>query len=698
MTAPMRPEGPSAPMSPTQKMRANLEAMRAQGATMAEQNAEIERWKPKIQAFNQREMAGAASKANLVTKGFTANFSDEIAGAADAVGAMVPGGRSPGEAYTATRDAVRMTNDAYARENPKTALALEVGGSLAGAVGTGLAASTVKIPAALTGAAKVLGYAPAATRAMRIGQGATAGAAFGGLAGAGGAEEGNRLRGAATGAALGAGLGTGLGVAATGIGAAARRVGLGPRAPGTRLGAGQRAVGMATADDAAALRVADAVETGGRTVEGVLSPDAALDPTAVLADTDVGGQRAMKLLGTGRRLGRESSDIVDRTLGARGRNRPRKLGEDAARVSGVERFNALDEADALVEQAREAARPLYQQVEQFAAVADDRVAQAVDLIPEDRMAALWKGVRDIARGEGRKLSKQLVDPETGKLAFDLEPREMDYLKRALDEIIYSGGRQAKMGQPGGLTNAETRLLQQARRLIVDAAEDATGGRGGVYAQARAVFDGPASLKRALEEGQDALRMSSDEMERAVRDLTPRQREAFKRGGVAALREQLGAMPPGRTNVARNLRDDRSAARLRGILGSADADEFARILDGEVAREATEAGVLRGSPTAERLVDDADFGGGGLPMPTRSGLINAAWQKVAGGAERLARGTTMAEADAVTRILTEPIGDKAARARVLRLLSEGKRARAEMAAKAALRKAGLSSAVAPEDRP
>lgn len=312
------------------------------------------------------------------------------------------------------------------------------------------------------------------------------------------------------------------------------------------------------------------------------------------------------------------------------------------------------------------------------------------------MAALWKGVRDIARGEGRKLSKALVDPETGKLAFDLEPREMDYLKRALDEVIYSGGRQAKMGQPGGLTNAETRLLQQARDLIVRSAEDATGGPGGVYAQARAVFDGPVSLKRAMEEGLDAPRMAQAEVERATRTLSPRQREAFSRGGVEAFRNKLADTPPGRTNIARNLQDDTSREQLRSILGGS-ATEFENVLAGETAREATEQGVLRGSQTAERLADDADLMATALPMPTRQGLVNAAWSKVAAPFERLARGQTKAESDAVARILSENIGDAKSRAKILKLLQDGKTARAKMAYQAAIRRGAVASSVAPEDR-
>ena len=673
------------PLTPIQKMRVNLEWLRGRGASTAEQHAEIERWKPKIAEYNQRELAEAGSFGNLGAQALTLNMGDEIAGAADAVGAMVPGGQSPSEAYRNTRNAVANTNTALRETRPGEALATELGTGLVAGAGTGLAAARA-LPGALAPAIGALNKAlPATTFLGRLGRNAATGATLGAVGGAAGAEPGERGGGAASGAAWGAGLAGGLELGGTLASGAARRVGLGPRSPTTTVGGIQAALGAETADVSAANRIADRVRLGGRPVEDVLSPTADIATGSVLADVDVGGQQSARLLGTARRLGGTAAERTEETLGSRARDRGVRMGSELSRISGVGHFNPEQLADDLIEQARTKAKPLYEQLRQFPAVADQRVGEAVELIPPDRVQSLWKGVQDIARLEGRKL-RPLLDAN-GKLAFDLEPGEMDLMKRALDEVIYSGGRQAKMGQPGGLTNAETALLQRARKMLVSAAEDATGGREGVYAQARRTFAGPIAIREALEAGGDLTKMTRAEIESAVANLTPAQREAFGRGGVQAMREGLEKMTEGQTNVARRLTSPERRAQADAALNDPGrAEAWRKMLAGEQAREQTEGMVMRGSPTAERLADDELAT---LPMNPQRGLVASTVEAMRGPLERVVqRGSTQPEMDAVARVLTEDIGDPAARAKVLAFIQAGKRARADMAAKAALRRAGL----------
>lgn len=676
----------STPLTPTQKMMVNLRWLRDRGASSEEQQAEIARWQPKIEAYNRAERSQAASPANLAVRGFTAGFSDEIAGAADAAGAMLPGGQSPGEAYRTTRDAIRSTNEAYAAENPGKALTAELGGALAGGIGVGAGAGRA-VPGALRLAGKGVGLVPATTRLGRLGQAVGAGAASGALAGAGGAEGDvqDRLRGAGIGAAGGAAAGGALaGVSALG-GAVARRVGLGPRAPQSAMGRVQAALGGTTADDAAAQRVLDAVEVGGRRVDDVLAPTARLDPTAVLADVDVGGERAARLAGSASRLGNEAAERGQQTLGVRASQRGVKMSGDVERITGVGRFNELDEADRLVEEARTAARPLYDRLRQFPSVKDPRVQEAVDLLPEGRRDAFWQKVRNIARGEGRNLPKSLVDGD-GRLALDLEPSEMDLLKQALDEVLYEGNRAARMAQPGGISNSEARLLTRARGLLIDAAEEATGGPQGVYAQARAAYAGPVSIREALEAGADIRKLSESELARATRGMTPAQREAFNRAGIEAQQQYLATLPEGRTGIGRSFTSPLRRAQTRAVMGSG-ADAFDEVVQGEIAREATEQQVLRGSQTAQRLADDELVT---MPLNPQRGLIGSALDAVRKPVERVVwRGSTAPEMDAAMRLLTENIGDAASREKVLRLLQQGKTARADMAARAALRRAGVA---------
>lgn len=708
MTAPIQPTGlqdgtmggaKSTPLSPVQKMRANLQWLRERGASMQEQNAEIDRWRPKIEAYNRGEQAQAGSFGNLAAQALTLNAGDEIAGVGDAIGALIPGGQSPAQAYRSTRDAVAGTNAALRETQPGKSLAVELGTGVASGLGAGFAAGRAGVTALpfLGRLGKTLQQAnvpleaarrtvQATTGVGRVGQNLAIGGGVGAAAGAAGAEPGERGRGAAIGAATGTAVAGGLQAGGALVGQAAKRLGFGPRAPDTRMGTVQSAIGAETADIAAANRIAERVGASGRPVEDILTMNNPnITSGSMLADIDVGGQQAARLAGTAKRLGTSAAERVEETMGARARDRGVRMGSELTRISGVGAFNPERMVDDLIDEARTKAKPLYEQVRQFPAVNDARIAEAVELIPEDRVRSLWKGVQDIARLEGRKL-RPLLDQD-GKLAFDLEPSEMDLFKRALDEVIYSGGRQAKMGQPGGLTNTETALLNRARRLIVSAADDATGGPDGVYAQARRTFAGPIAIREALEAGGDLTKMTRAEIESAVEGLSPAQRAAFGQGGVQAIREGLEKTTEGQTGVARRLTSPERKAQYEAALNDpTKAESFRRMVSGEQARERTEGMVMRGSPTAERLADDELAT---LPINPSQGLMSSAIDAVRRPLERaVIRGTTAPEMDAVARVLTEDIGDPNARAKVLRFIQEGKRARADMAAKAALRRAGL----------
>lgn len=119
---------------------------------------------------------------------------DEISAAAAATKESLFGGGLPwSDAYSQALDMYRDAREDYRQENPGTATAAEIGGSLTSAVPLSVA----------------LGPAAANTAARRLGQNALAGAGWGGLygfnAGAGGAGE--RLQSAAASGAMGAATG-----------------------------------------------------------------------------------------------------------------------------------------------------------------------------------------------------------------------------------------------------------------------------------------------------------------------------------------------------------------------------------------------------------------------------------------------------------------------------------------------------------
>jgi hypothetical protein len=126
--------------------------------------------------LKRRQMMDAAQTG--IGQGVSLGFMDEIAGGAAALGALVPGGRSPAEAYRETTDQTRDYVNEQKGRNPVAFTAGEIGGGLA----TGL-----------SGGARMAGIKGSAGLGAAYG----AGTADGGLM--------DRVKGAGVGALVGAG-------------------------------------------------------------------------------------------------------------------------------------------------------------------------------------------------------------------------------------------------------------------------------------------------------------------------------------------------------------------------------------------------------------------------------------------------------------------------------------------------------------
>lgn len=161
-------------------------------------------------------------------QGATFGFADEVTDRIGALGATsyskigkLFGADVPdinySDALNEARDSSKQRMDAEFEQNPATAIASNIAGALltGGALTAPKALSGAKAATGIRGAINAVPEAGTAfTNSLRtggtlarVGKGAAAGAASGGLFGAGSAEEGNRLEGAGTGAVLGGVLG-----------------------------------------------------------------------------------------------------------------------------------------------------------------------------------------------------------------------------------------------------------------------------------------------------------------------------------------------------------------------------------------------------------------------------------------------------------------------------------------------------------
>lgn len=191
---------------------------------------------------------------------------DEIVGAISAVPALVPGGQSPGEAFTQGREQFKAEVDDFSNRNPKTALGLEIGGGLASGVGAPVALGALK------------GGTKLATFLKGIGVGAGEGA----FAGAASAEPGKRGQGAAVGTAIGTAFGT-----------------AGPAISSTARAAGRGTVGLKNIfmrilrgtkkDPPSAQSVETAIDGTQAIVNEFRSPDTDFNPEVLMGNRLVNG-------------------------------------------------------------------------------------------------------------------------------------------------------------------------------------------------------------------------------------------------------------------------------------------------------------------------------------------------------------------------------------------------------------------------
>ncbi len=112
-------------------------------------------------------------------QGASLGFSDELRGAAQALGAILPGGQSPADAYTSGRNAERAALEQFKSEHPALAGGSELVGGLALPVGATVRGATA---AAKVGRGALAGGLSAGGHAMGVGEGSVAERAGGAIA------------------------------------------------------------------------------------------------------------------------------------------------------------------------------------------------------------------------------------------------------------------------------------------------------------------------------------------------------------------------------------------------------------------------------------------------------------------------------------------------------------------------------------
>lgn len=544
-----------------------------------------------------------------LAQGVSFGFADEASAALKALPRLAPGGQSFSESFSENVEESRSRDEAARAQRPfltgasefagfavpAAASVLLSGGSATPAVGarTGAMLARPVAGAAIEGGLSAAGHSEGNVleRLDDAAVGAAAGAALGGV-GSRIIKAGPRVTGAVLGGATGAALddsGTpvegGLaGAAAGGLGGAgvsrgARRVLDRVAGPGSNI--------LPTAQERAANKVSEALRR-----EGIDLSD--VSPTPGQTVLDAGDPRgpvarlARAVEAVPSRGGSEIREFVE----SRAETAPTRIRQALQRDSGLTFEDAFETADDLARVKRQNAQPLYERAyEQSVPV--DVIATELRDIPAFQQA-YSRGI-NIARVEGVEIPEQV--------GVEVPIQAIDYMKRGLDDVISSRMRSGGMGanEARVLRGRLNDVLERVDEIVPDYAT-ARATYAGDSAVQQAFEEGRDTF----------LRSDPREIARRLVDMQPSEAEFYRRGALDAVRSRLERSADNRDLSSVVAGNSEMRARIRNIFASDDDfNRFLESMRVERANRDRGNFITGGSPTARIQSDVDDLNSGSL---------------------------------------------------------------------------------------
>jgi hypothetical protein len=507
-----------------------------------------------------------------VGQGLTLGFGDELqAGLAAGVGGLAQRGAAAlgmdiqpeayGDIYNRNLDQSRTAIAAAEQETPKTAMALEIAGALAG----GIAGASTKLGSNI--AARV----GSGNLGARVLKGAATGAASGGIYGAGTSEEGQRLEGAGEGAILGGVAGGAIPV----VGAALRKT----VAPTIR-----KITDKVVAKEAikAGEVQKESLSPALQKVYDRLRADFPDDADFKKALYSYAGQKDKALLQAG---GARTSNLAEgASLYPSGEAKAVEFFDEATSAAGEKMKTTLsktispstnfsDDVDTLLEVGRTKSAPLYKEAFKANPSVQSPVIDKILLTPEGK-SALGEAVANIQNEmslvakptpELTAMARELGVVSEGGVASGLKLETLDQVKKAMDKTIQSAYRTGK-------SDAEIARYVSLKNALVNEIDKAD--TSGLYAKARATSGDYLSAKTAMEDG---LKFLSDDVEnipRRLSNMDAAQKEAYKAGVVKTVRNAIDKTNDG-ANVSRIFNKPATRQKLEALLSPA---EYTKLLN------------------------------------------------------------------------------------------------------------------------
>lgn len=599
-----------------------------------------------------------------------------------ALPSALPGGKKFGEAYdealaSENADINRIRGEAPVLSAVGEAVAsLPVSGG-AGAVRalTGRAASA--LPKALPGVGRMLGEGAAVggTYAFNEAEGGLGEKAVAGLAGAGiGGAAGGLLTGAAQPLSRPFVGATSRGVVGGGVGAVAPAEDGGERLKNALLGAGvgvaapyavrgalnmnrTGAVGDVGAVAGAAGRSAPEFKEPAlvkvlrafrddqpHTDLGLYAASAAdeVKPTAILDQ----GENLRGLARAARTVGGRAKQEIPEVLGQRGAAQEERILKDLLETTGLkQRSDVVETIDDSIRRRAEDASPLYEAAHNNPAAQNIEDPVINELLQRPSMKRALSRAQELAAEEGAPLAE-------GAMSL----RTLDYIKRGLDEELFLG-KQARATGQGGLGPGMERAALANRAKLLERLDEIVPE----YGQARAASAGPAAERRAFETGLDLFKMHPSEAKKVLADMGEAEREAFRRGAMESVGQQVEGTSTRFDLAKRRPLDDRTLDRQRLRLvfdDDAGYDRFLGMLGDEVRMARSHSEVTGGSNTADKLMEVGrlfDIPLEDIATGNKEGLVRGMLKF---GGDRLRAGyTTGAADDLVDPLLAGARGDR-----------------------------------------
>jgi hypothetical protein len=541
-------------------------------------------------------LPGAAGQA---LQGLSMGFSDEAIARLRSMG----GKQSYEDLVKAEREGLRK----YAEENPRTAVASELGGALVPALFTGGAGAVPSVSKAVGPklAGMLFGKAPSIPRMMGYGAGSGAVTAVGTSEKPPGELGGEAVKGATVGAVTTGTLGL-----------------LGKYVAMPAFSKIKQSLGFGDSNKAADLAIVKALEKDGMTPDQALAKMQSMSRGEItLADL---GENTAALLrnataapSPARRIGK--SELVNREM-----ERIPRVSEDLRTLMSGSKDFYTDVLD-LIKKRKDEADPLYKAA--YAGAPTFSPATAPD-IARLRNLPTFKEAMKIG-------AKRMADNEIDITDPRNTLRGLHETKIALDDMIENAMREGSGGQAATLLNMKRRLLADMEKASPE------------YKIARQTFAGDSELLTAMKEGQQIYTMPELDMRKLIDRFkdSPSEYDAFRSGISQAMLEKLRVAGPTADPVKSILSRDAEQKLRRAFRDDAAFDEFKDRLMQEQRMLQTEKAGFRRTP----LDTDLDQGAAGVgaaanlmagrPFTAAGDALRAQFPNMIGMPPRVARQTT-----------------------------------------------------------